>query len=123
MIETEENQNDAQGPSKKPGLELLASFAGLSIRDWSLGLFPNTVQQRIGNEVQRANPLSMLCHNMCRAVDLSPSTAYARETLYSLGVTHAEGFNFVFRLARKLEAPERIGGHHEPLRERKLGEY
>jgi|SRR4029077_1082215 hypothetical protein len=113
-----------RGPSKKLCLALLSPFARLSIRDWTLGLFPNTVQQ--GSETKygwQKNPLSMLCRNMCSAAALSPSTTYARETLYSLGVTHAEGFNFVFRLPPKLEPQSVLGGHHEPLRERKLGEY
>jgi len=38
VIETEENQNDAARPFKELRLALVASFARLSIRDWSFRL-------------------------------------------------------------------------------------
>jgi hypothetical protein len=46
----------------------------------------------------------MVCRNIMQRCGLvPPSTAYACETLYSLGVTHPEGFDLIFRQAQKLE--------------------
>ncbi len=91
---------------QKLRLALLASFARLSIRDWSLGSFPNTVQQPIRIEVRRTEESCVdgVPQHYAALRPCSPKHGIRLETLYSCDVTHPEDFNLIFRLVQKSEA-------------------